>query len=61
MASSELLHQPLQRSGKKNRTLKNYSLQQDGLMHSSGASLELSASLQSFRSSFLRKGAERPA
>ena len=51
MASSELLHQPLQRSGKKNRTLQNYSLQQDGLMHSSGASLELSASLQSFSSS----------
>lgn len=53
MASSELLHRPLLRSGKKNRTLQNYSLQQDGLMHSSGASLELSASLQSCPSSSL--------
>ncbi|MGB5053381.1 MAG: sigma-70 family RNA polymerase sigma factor [Nitrospirales bacterium] len=56
MASSELLHQPLQRSGKKRRVLKNYSLQQDGLMYPSGASLELSASLQSFRSSFEERG-----
>ena len=51
MASNELLHRPLQPSEKKNRTLKNYSLQQDGLMHSSGASMELSASFQSFPSS----------
>ncbi len=56
MASSELLHQPLQRSGNKRRVLKNYSLQQDGLMYSSGASLELSASRQSFRSSFEERG-----
>ena len=60
MASSELLHQPLQRSGKKKRILKNYSLQQDGLMYSSGASLEISASFQSFRSTFEDR-AERPA
>lgn len=56
MKSSELLHQPLQRSGKKNRVLKNYSLQQDGLMYSSGASPELSTSFQSFRSSFEEQG-----
>lgn len=56
MTSSELLHQPLQRSGKKKRVLKNYSLQQDGLMHSSGASLDLSASFQSFHSSFEEPG-----
>lgn len=56
MTPSELLHQPLQRSGKKKRALKNYSLQQDGLMHSSGTSLEISASLQSFRSSFEERG-----
>ena len=55
MASNELLHRPLQPSEKKNRTLKNYSLQQDGLMHSSGASMELSASFQSFPSSSFKE------
>ncbi len=59
MASSELLHQPLQRSGKKKRILKNYSLQQDGLMYSSGASLEISASFQSFRSTFEDRAEDR--
>ncbi len=56
MASSEWSHQPLQCSGKKKRVLKNYSPQQNGLMHSTGASPELSAAFQSFRSSFEERG-----
>ncbi len=56
MASSELLHQSLQRPGKKKRVVKHYSLRQDGLMHSSGVAVELSAPFQTVRSSFEERG-----
>ncbi|MEX2492985.1 MAG: sigma-70 family RNA polymerase sigma factor [Nitrospirales bacterium] len=56
MASTESLHQPLQRSLRRKRVMKSYALQQDGLMHSSDDSLESEMIFPSMGSSYEKMG-----
>jgi RNA polymerase primary sigma factor len=56
MGSAKSLHQPLQRSAKRKRVKKNYSLQLDGLMHSSEDSQQSSIPFHSSRSSIAEGG-----
>jgi RNA polymerase primary sigma factor len=56
MVSIESFHQSLERSGKRKRGMKSFSLQQDGLMHSSGGSLQPQESFHPSRSSYKERG-----
>jgi RNA polymerase primary sigma factor len=56
MVSTESSHQPKQLSLKRKRVMKSYSLQQDGLMHSSDDSLESEVLFPSSGSSYEKRG-----